>query len=87
VTGYHKQYSLFPSDTYDVYYMNPGLLPPVHAEPAEYPPGNVWTLERDATVEDICDFIVQFINSDVTVCSNFVFVIWCSFLHFTHRAC
>jgi RNA-dependent RNA polymerase len=65
--------------------MNPGLLPPIPAEPAEYPPGEVWTLDRDATVEDICDFIVQYINSDVLVCSSFVLVIWCSYPHLIHR--
>jgi hypothetical protein len=30
-----------------------------------------WTLDEDrgdATVEDICDFIVEYINSDVMVC-------------------
>jgi hypothetical protein len=26
------------------------------------------TLDKDATVEDICDFIVEYINSDVMVC-------------------
>ncbi|KAI0253582.1 RNA dependent RNA polymerase-domain-containing protein [Lactifluus subvellereus] len=55
-------------DTYDVYYENPALLPPLKARPAEYPPGEVWTLakgRRDATVDDICDFIVEYINSDV----------------------
>ncbi|KAI0253578.1 RdRP-domain-containing protein [Lactifluus subvellereus] len=55
-------------DTYDIYYKNPGLLPTIQAKPAKYPPGEVWTLEEgrgDATVEDICDFIVEYINSDV----------------------
>jgi hypothetical protein len=57
------------SDTYDVYYQNPALLPSIHTEPAEYPPGEVWTLEegREATIEDVCQFIVEFINSDVMV--------------------
>jgi RNA-dependent RNA polymerase len=73
VTGCHK-YSRFSSDTYDIYYgkANPGLLPPVHADPAEYSAGETWTLEEgrgDVTVEDICDFIVQYIHSDVMVCS------------------
>ncbi|KAI9449714.1 RdRP-domain-containing protein [Lactarius psammicola] len=55
-------------DTYDIYYDNPNLLPSLIAQPAEYPPGEVWTLNErrgDATVEDICNFIVEFINSDV----------------------
>ncbi|KAF8267887.1 RNA dependent RNA polymerase-domain-containing protein [Lactarius quietus] len=55
-------------DTYDIYYANPNLLFPRNTQPAEYPPGEVWTLSErrgDATVDDICDFIVEFINSDV----------------------
>ena len=28
----------------------------------------------DATVEDICDFIVEYINSDVMVCLFLVFI-------------
>ncbi|KAH9066241.1 RNA dependent RNA polymerase-domain-containing protein [Lactarius vividus] len=56
------------SDTFDIYYANPDLLPSFIAPPAEYPSGEVWTLNErrgDATVEDICDFIVEFISSDV----------------------
>ena len=37
------------------------------AHPADYPPGEVWTLDEgrgNANVEDICDHIVEFINSD-----------------------
>ncbi|KAI0253552.1 RdRP-domain-containing protein [Lactifluus subvellereus] len=59
-------------DTYDIYYKSAGLLPTVQAQPAKYPPGEVWTLEEgrgDATVEDICDFIVEYINSDVMACT------------------
>ncbi|KAI9446032.1 RdRP-domain-containing protein [Lactarius indigo] len=55
-------------DTFDIYYANPDLLTSINAPPAEYPPGEVWTLDErrgDATVEDICDFIIEFINSDV----------------------
>ncbi|KAI9452162.1 RdRP-domain-containing protein [Russula earlei] len=52
-------------DTYDVYYENQGLLPTVHTDPAEYPATPLRTLDRDATVEDICDFVVEYINSDV----------------------
>ncbi|KAI0284855.1 RNA dependent RNA polymerase-domain-containing protein, partial [Russula brevipes] len=55
-------------DTYDIYYENPGLLPTIRTEPAEPNPSDPWTLDEDrgdATVEDICDFIVEYINSDV----------------------
>jgi len=33
--------------------------------PAEYPDGATLTLDRDSTVEDICDFVVEYINSNV----------------------
>jgi hypothetical protein len=88
VTEYHEC-SLLSSDTYDVYYMNPALLPPFQAEPAEETPEAEWTLDSDrgdATVEDICDFIVEYINRDVMVCSSSIPVLWCSCLHLIHRA-
>jgi hypothetical protein len=89
MTGYYKC-SPASSDIYDVYYMNQGLLSLVQTGSAEYPPGEVWTLDedrRDATVEDICDFIVQYINSDVMVCASSVLVIWCSHAFIPRRAC
>jgi hypothetical protein len=45
------------------------LLPSIHWEPADYPAGEYWTLEdgRTATIEDVCQFIVDYINSDVMV--------------------
>ncbi|KAH9066237.1 RdRP-domain-containing protein [Lactarius vividus] len=55
-------------DTYDIYIGNPDLLPTIQAEPAAMGESNVWTLEEgepDATVGDICEFIVEYINSDV----------------------
>ncbi|KAJ7481232.1 RNA dependent RNA polymerase-domain-containing protein [Mycena galericulata] len=45
------------------------LLPPNQEKPASYPDGDTLTLERDSTVDDICDFIVEYINSDVLVCT------------------
>jgi RNA-dependent RNA polymerase len=71
MTGYHK-FSRFFSDTYDIYYLNPGLLPRVHADSAGYLPMDPWTLDKDdgdATFEDICDYIVEYIHSDAMVCS------------------
>ena len=59
------------SDTYDVYYDNPGLIPQLHWPPMELGDSTPRTLDKDrgdATVEDICDFIVEYINSDVMVC-------------------
>ncbi|KAH9989051.1 RNA dependent RNA polymerase-domain-containing protein [Russula compacta] len=55
-------------DPYDIYYQNPALLPGIQENPADYPPGEVWTLDEnhgDATIEDVCRFIVEYINSDV----------------------
>ncbi|KAG6862083.1 hypothetical protein C0995_007213 [Termitomyces sp. Mi166 len=41
------------------------LLPSDTDEAANYEPAKTWTIERDSTVEDICDFIVEYIKSDV----------------------
>jgi hypothetical protein len=67
--------SQLSSDTYDIYYasqgLNQGLIPQVQTAPAEENTSAPWTLDErrgDATVEDICDFIVEYINSDVMVC-------------------
>jgi hypothetical protein len=58
----------YSSDTYDIYYQNPALLPSIQTRPADHPPGEVWTLEgRQASIEDVCQFIVEYINSDVMV--------------------
>ncbi len=60
------------SDQYDVIVDNE-LLPPTKHKPADYPPGVTFTLldedgePRECEVEDICDFIVEYINSDVLV--------------------
>ncbi|KAF8635589.1 hypothetical protein AX15_000237 [Amanita polypyramis BW_CC] len=45
--------------------MYPKLLPMSWEEPAKYPKESPYDLERDTRVEDICDFIVQYISSDV----------------------
>ncbi|KAI0318922.1 RdRP-domain-containing protein [Amylostereum chailletii] len=54
-------------DTFDIYIENPGLLPTEQVPPAEYPSVKARELPdgRQATVDDICDFIVEYINSDV----------------------
>ncbi|KAF7322454.1 RNA-dependent RNA polymerase [Mycena chlorophos] len=41
------------------------LLPAEHEEPASYADGQTLKLDRDSTVDDICDFVVEYINSDV----------------------
>ena len=59
------------SDMYDIYYENPGLIPQFQTDPMEVNKCTPWTLDGnrgDATVEDICDFIVEYINNDVMVC-------------------
>lgn len=45
----------------------PTLLPTVHVEPADYTPVGTHTLERESTIEDVCDFVVEYINSDILV--------------------
>lgn len=56
------------SDLYDIIFHGP-LLPTEHIEPATYPAGKTRTNEggRPSTVEDICDFIVEYVHSDVLV--------------------
>ena len=60
----------FSSDTYDIYISNPALLPTIQQDPAPLSESNVFRLkddEPDATVDDICKFIIEYINSDVMV--------------------
>jgi RNA-dependent RNA polymerase len=54
------------SDLFAIIQYSP-LLPSTAEDPAEYPAGETFTLRRDSTVDDICDFIVEYINSDVVV--------------------
>lgn len=58
----------FKSDLYDIIFHGP-LLPTEHIDPASYPPGRTRENEgkKPSTVNDICDFIVEYINSDVLV--------------------
>ncbi len=57
-----------PSDLYAIIQYHP-LLPTDHAAPGDYT--SVGTRARpdgqDSTVDDICDFIVEYINSDILV--------------------
>ncbi|KAG9307946.1 RNA dependent RNA polymerase-domain-containing protein [Chiua virens] len=41
------------------------LLAPEHCDPASYPAVKPYELDRDSTVDDVCNFIVEYINSDV----------------------
>lgn len=53
--------------------MDPDLLPPLQPPAADYPAGETYKVRdengepRECTVDDICDFIVEYINSDVLV--------------------
>ncbi|KAF6763917.1 RNA dependent RNA polymerase-domain-containing protein [Ephemerocybe angulata] len=44
---------------------DPSLLPSQVEEPANYEPLEPELLDRDCEVNDICDFVVEYINSDV----------------------
>jgi RNA-dependent RNA polymerase len=43
------------------------LLPIIVEDPASYAPCKAKEIDRDSTVEDICDFVVEYINLDVLV--------------------
>jgi RNA-dependent RNA polymerase len=43
------------------------LLPTTFEDAASYESCGTKKIDRDSTVEDICDFIVEYINSDVLV--------------------
>ncbi|KAH9996136.1 RNA dependent RNA polymerase-domain-containing protein [Russula compacta] len=52
-------------DTYDVYYANPALIPTSDTETANYESPSTMELDHDIRIEDICDFIVEYINNDI----------------------
>ncbi|KAH9843166.1 RdRP-domain-containing protein [Rhodofomes roseus] len=51
-------------DTYSVIHYGP-LLPTEHADPASYESVPPNLLNRPSTIDDICDFVVEYLNSDV----------------------
>ncbi|KAG6336315.1 hypothetical protein ID866_2764 [Astraeus odoratus] len=51
-------------DIYEVIQHGP-LLVPEHHDPASYPTAKPFKLDRESTIVDVCDFIVEYINSDV----------------------
>ncbi|PPQ67455.1 hypothetical protein CVT24_011512 [Panaeolus cyanescens] len=51
-------------DLFSVIFHKP-LLPTSVDEPADYEPSGPKTLDRECHVEDICDFVVEYIHSDV----------------------
>ena len=59
--------SSYASDLYSIIKYDP-LLPTEHKDPMNYQSVGTRTLDdRESTVDDICDFIVEYINSDVLV--------------------
>ena len=55
-----------PRDMFSVICYDP-LLPAKVEDAASYESCGTKEIDRDSTVEDICDFIVDYINSDVLV--------------------
>ncbi|RDB21103.1 RNA-dependent RNA polymerase 1 [Hypsizygus marmoreus] len=53
-------------DTYSII-AYPPLLPSEEADPAEYPESSPVDIQRETTVQDICDFFISFMISDVLV--------------------
>lgn len=43
------------------------LLVPEHHDPATYPSVKPYMIDTPSTINDVCDFIVEYINSDVVV--------------------
>ena len=82
----------YSRDTYDIYYANPALLPTIQADPAPESKSEVLMKEDgepDVTVDDICKFIVEYINSDVMVrpCQAFISPRDVHTFRANHRAC
>ncbi|KAG0701519.1 RNA dependent RNA polymerase-domain-containing protein [Suillus ampliporus] len=51
-------------DLYEII-QHPPLILPDHYDPASYPPRLPFTIDRPSTIDDVCDFVVEYINSDV----------------------
>lgn len=77
---------LNPSDLYSIIHYGP-LLPTEHAEAASYEPVKGHYLDRASTVDDICDFVVEYLNSDVLVRTLHTPIARCHGLPLGHRVC
>ena len=64
IASYSDLYAVIKDET---------ILPPDHHLPAEYPPVGQRKLDRPSTIEDVCDFVIEYIDSDILVCP----VSWC----------
>ncbi|KAG1792180.1 RNA dependent RNA polymerase-domain-containing protein [Suillus plorans] len=51
-------------DLYEIIQYPPLILPD-HYDPASYPSGKPFTIEHPSTIDDVCNFVVEYINSDV----------------------
>lgn len=47
--------------------MEPSLLPTKSVQPLEYSENAEFNLGKDCTIDDVCDFVVEYINSDILV--------------------
>ncbi len=64
----HSPISNFPllSDEFLVI-KDPTLLPTTNADPASYDAGDPRDIGRPSTIDDICDFLLEYMQSDVMV--------------------
>ena len=62
-----SQALMFPySDMYAII-CEPTLLPTSHEDPAAYPAISPKKIDRESTIDDVCDFVVEYIDSDILV--------------------
>jgi len=54
------------SDLYEIIQYPPLILPD-HCDPASYPSRKPYMIDRPSTIDDVCEFVVEYINSDVVV--------------------
>lgn len=59
----------FCRDLYSVI-KDSALLPTEQSKAANYEGMGTWELDRVITIDDVCDFIVTYIESDLLVCPN-----------------
>ena len=64
VARYHVLIIGDDSDTFAVI-MEPTLLPITHVEAANYESAGTREIDRNSDINDVCDFVVEYINSDV----------------------
>lgn len=76
----------YSRDLYSIIHYGP-LLPTEHADPASYEGVGGRFLDRPSTVDDICDFVVEYLNSDVLVRASITRLPHCHGLHWRRRVC